>query len=306
MLRYVDYARLGRIAAGQQGLFTRTDAAGCGFSAKQIRRRITIGEWRSVVGPVLSGAALRITPQLHDRAAQLAVPGSVLAGPAAARALRIPVRDERSYLLIGVHARTRITAARLIYGELDPRDSGTVDGAPVTWYERTIFDCLRLLDRSEATDLLDLALQRRWTTIDSLAARVSRAAGGRGTPRVAELVSQAASGARSVAERLLLALLRRARIRGWEANARIADAGGLIGVGDVVFRHERLVVEVDGWAFHTTAERFQLDRRRQNRLISAGWTVLRFTWRDLTERAEHVIDTIRAVLASRRGTTPPS
>jgi very-short-patch-repair endonuclease len=38
-----------------------------------------------------------------------------------------------------------------------------------------------------------------------------------------------------------------------------------------------LVIEVDGWAYHRTPDRFQRDRERQNRLVAAGWTVLRFT-----------------------------
>jgi len=71
---------------------------------------------------------------------------------------------------------------------------------------------------------------------------------------------------------------------------------GLIGIGDIVFEILKLVVEVDGWAFHTTPDRFHRDRERQNRLVAAGWTVLRFTWRDLVERPEYVLATIRTML----------
>ena len=45
-----------------------------------------------------------------------------------------------------------------------------------------------------------------------------------------------------------------------------------------------------------TPERFQRDRSRQNRLVAAGWTVLRFTWRDLVERPGYVVRTIRDVI----------
>jgi len=91
-------------------------------------------------------------------------------------------------------------------------------------------------------------------------------------------------------------LLRNGRITGWAANVEIRDADGFIGIGDIVFDILKLVVEVDGWAFHTTPERFQRDRGRQNRLVAAGWTVLRFTWRDLVERPGYVLATIRAML----------
>ena len=92
------------------------------------------------------------------------------------------------------------------------------------------------------------------------------------------------------------------RIGGWVANESIYDdTGGLIGLGDLVFRAERVVIELDGRAFHSTSERFERDRYRQNRLISAGWTVLRFTWRDLTRRPDYVIATVRRVVGGRRG-----
>jgi very-short-patch-repair endonuclease len=78
----------------------------------------------------------------------------------------------------------------------------------------------------------------------------------------------------------------------------------VIGVGDFVFRDVRLVIEIDGLAFHVTPEQFQADRHRQNRLMAAGWTVLRFTWRDLTERPAYVISKIRAMRARLAGSAP--
>lgn len=74
-----------------------------------------------------------------------------------------------------------------------------------------------------------------------------------------------------------MALLRSGGITGWEANVPIRDHEGLIGVGDIVFRRAKVVIEVDGWAFHVSPAAFQRDRARQNRLVAAGWTVLRFT-----------------------------
>ena len=71
-------------------------------------------------------------------------------------------------------------------------------------------------------------------------------------------------------------------------------------MGDFVFEAERLVIELDGWAFHVTPDQFQHDRHRQNRLVAAGWTVLRFTWRDLTERPAEVIAAITQLLTHLR------
>lgn len=52
-----------------------------------------------------------------------------------------------------------------------------------------------------------------------------------------------------------------------------------------------------GWAFHTDPDRFHADRVRQNALILDGWTVLRFTWFQLTEPPEEVLRAICTALA---------
>lgn len=71
----------------------------------------------------------------------------------------------------------------------------------------------------------------------------------------------------------------------------------MIAVVDVLFPAQRLVLEVDGYAAHSAREAFERDRRRQNRLVAEGYIVLRFTWRDLTERPGDVVRQVAAVLA---------
>ncbi|GEM_PF-877438 len=48
---------------------------------------------------------------------------------------------------------------------------------------------------------------------------------------------------------------------------------------------------------------FQRDRSRQN-VLSQSWTVLRYTWADLTERPEHVVAEIVATVDRIRCTKP--
>ena len=40
---------------------------------------------------------------------------------------------------------------------------------------------------------------------------------------------------------------------------------------------------------------------RKNRLVAAGWTVLRFTWWDLTQRPDYVVASICAMMIRRAG-----
>jgi very-short-patch-repair endonuclease len=68
-----------------------------------------------------------------------------------------------------------------------------------------------------------------------------------------------------------------------ETNARIEG----IEV-DFVWRDRRLIVEVDGYAYHRSPSAFESDRERDVLLSVAGWRVLRFTWTQITRRASWV------------------
>ena len=57
-----------------------------------------------------------------------------------------------------------------------------------------------------------------------------------------------------------------------------------------------LAIEVDGYGPHASRRAFQNDRSRQNELVAAGWTVLRFTWADVVKRPDHVARLIREAI----------
>ena len=56
-----------------------------------------------------------------------------------------------------------------------------------------------------------------------------------------------------------------------------------------------LVLEVDSWEYHASQEAFELDRRRQNGLMLAGYLVLRFTTSMIVSEPGQVIGAIRAL-----------
>lgn len=96
----------------------------------------------------------------------------------------------------------------------------------------------------------------------------------------------------SEAERDCHRLLRRAGIGGWRANQWVA--GYWV---DVLFRRQRLVLEVDGWATHSSRTAFENDRARRNALVLAGYTLLNFTWRQLQDQPEWVVSCVLEALA---------
>ncbi len=104
---------------------------------------------------------------------------------------------------------------------------------------------------------------------------------------------------RSEAERRLRALIRAARLPPPQTNERFGSYEV-----DFVWRDERVVVEVDGFAFHSTRAAFERDRARDRALQAAGYVVLRFTWRQLVHEPEVVVAELAAALVRQRAFVP--
>ena len=175
---------------------------------------------------------------------------------------------------------------------LRPHTVQTLNGLPITTRTASAVDHLSRLRLADAARFTDRALQQSWLTLADLDRRLRTEPGRRGNGRIRQVLEHCADGAAADSERLLHGLLRRAGLRGWVANLRVQTGRGTSIVLDVAFPSVRLAIEVDGWAYHSDVDRFQADRTKQNALTSLGWTVLRFTWADLTERPHAVLDLI--------------
>jgi very-short-patch-repair endonuclease len=67
---------------------------------------------------------------------------------------------------------------------------------------------------------------------------------------------------------------------------------------DFAYVHQRIVIEVDGYATRRTAKAMTSDLDRQNRIVQLGWTVLRFTWWQVVKQPEQVAAAILVTLSS--------
>jgi very-short-patch-repair endonuclease len=67
----------------------------------------------------------------------------------------------------------------------------------------------------------------------------------------------------------------------------------------------RLVAEVDGWQFHGHRLAFERDRVRDAELQLLGYTVLRFTWRQLRDDPAAVAARVARFLSRRAPRTAP-
>jgi very-short-patch-repair endonuclease len=74
------------------------------------------------------------------------------------------------------------------------------------------------------------------------------------------------------------------------------EQGAWLGRADLAWPHRKVLAEFDG-DVHRERDVFVNDLRRQNRLVAAGWTVLRFTSADVLGRPEQVVAAVRTALA---------
>jgi very-short-patch-repair endonuclease len=284
-------------ATAWHGVFTPADAYG--MSRAQVRHRLRTGTWRRVLGDALAHRREVDTAQLRAKAAALTWPEGVVCLTSAAALHGIPVVDD------GL-AHLRVPSPRARRGLLVPHrfelagaDVMGIGGIAVTTRRRTVIDCLGRLPTAEALELLAWASSRRVVDADGLRTWLDGHPNAWGNTQRRRVLARLQSGAMSGAELLLHQLLRRARIRGWVAGASLREVLGVWAVADVWFADVRLVIEVDGRRAHGP-DQFQHDRTRQNALVAAGCTVLRYTWHDLTTHPDTVAHEIQALLAALR------
>ncbi|QTE28022.1 DUF559 domain-containing protein [Pengzhenrongella sicca] len=284
------------VARRQSGLFTSEQACAAGMTAAQVRRRRTNGTWNLIVGAALAPATLAITAWTRAQGAALTWPRAVVCLGSAAAIYRLPVpADAAVHVSVQVHRRDRYNL-RAHQLQLEPVDVTRSGIALITTRSRTLFDCLGRFAAADSDALLSWAVTRELITAEELDRAIAERPKWWGNVRRRQAAQDARAGALGPAERRLHAILRAAGLTGWHGDRQVWDQDGLIGRADVLFEAERLVIEIDGFAYHGRA-RFQEDRTRQNRLVNAGHTVLRFTWADVTDRPEAVLREIRRALA---------
>jgi hypothetical protein len=96
---------------------------------------------------------------------------------------------------------------------------------------------------------------------------------------------------RSEMERVFLPLCERGGIPIPETNVTINGV-----LADAVWRDARVVVELDGLGGHRTRAQIEKDRKNDLRLRAAGYTVLRYTWHQITEESDTVLGDLRLAL----------
>lgn len=297
---------LARLAVRQHGLVTRPQALRAGLTPAMIAQRLSSAVWYrvhpgvySVAGPVGGDA-----PERALLGACLAAgPGAVASHRSAAwlwDLLPPPPGPEITVPRDGPHAVGGVIVHR-------PRDleRGAVLRAtarrrrvPVTSPPRTIVDIAAVVGPGTLARAFAAAVTRRYVTLATMQ-DVLEHARLRGVPGVRNLRRVLAAWGTSpvpasVLERRMEELLLAHGLHGAVREHPVGPGDRYR--ADFAFVAPRLLIEVDGFRTHGSRDAFQADVTRQNRIVAAGWTPLRYTWWDLKNRPDEVAAEIAGVL----------
>ena len=289
------------LAAKRRGIVSRSELLAAGVSRRQIEARLASGTLIAVFPGVYAVAPFPALPRYARESAALVAcrPRALLARRSAAQLWKLPVEapKEIEVLVVGRHRRS-LTGVRV--SSIEALGSGElrwVNGLPVTSPALTLLDLAANLDRDELLAAVHEArVNDAKLTDHQLRSTLREHPNRRGAGSLGDLLRSegTAKATRSEAERLALRLMHRHGLDP-ESDVRV----GRYRV-DFLFRAERLVVEVDGYRFHGTPERFKGDRRRTAALMAMGLGVFPLTWWDLTEQPEVSMERLQAVLVQRR------
>lgn len=192
--------------------------------------------------------------------------------------------------------------------DLPVRDRCALDGLPVTGLERTVVDCLRVLRESQGIVIADSAL-RIGARTEVLETILEESAGKRGVVRARRVLAAADVRSESPGESLVRWFAVDAGLPALDLAVPVATWLGAFWL-DLGWPDLRIGIEFDGAVKYSggrygePGERLLAEKRRQDALAEAGWTIIRVTWADLSD-PERLVARLRAARERARARRTP-
>jgi very-short-patch-repair endonuclease/predicted transcriptional regulator of viral defense system len=284
-----------RLAETQHGIVTRPQLLALGMSRAAVDARVHRGALRPLHRGVYAVGHTALREEGRWLAAVLACgDGATLSHVSAARlwSMSSVPADIAVHVTIprGDRKRPRIVVHRAV---LTGADVTRHHGVPTTTPARTLVDLADVVPYATLRRIADQGVR-----LDVAAVRraQARAPSRRGRGAVARLLGDDGADlrTRSGLERRMRRLVRDVGLPAPTVNHRIAGRER-----DVAWPGLRLVVEVDGHAYHASRGAREDDHDRDAELVAAGWRVLRFTDRQLARSPDAVAARISAVAPPR-------
>ncbi|MGY1805327.1 DUF559 domain-containing protein [Blastococcus sp. SYSU D00922] len=277
------------------GPATRSGAAAAGISDAQLRHRGVVRLSRDTYLPraLLQDVTARIAAVLLT-----APPNAVVSHVTAAAiwGLAIPLQadDERVHLTVATGSAVRARSDRAIHrSPLVADEVSERLGVRLTTPQRTWRDLAMVLAPPALLAVTDQVLAR-WCTRAQLRAQLDLRPSGRGAARARAVLPVGDRGSDSPMESVLRWLLHAAGVPAPVLQHEIRTPDGRF-FADFAWPELKVLVEFDG-DHHRERKTFVDDVRRQNALVAAGWTILRFTSADVIGRPDDVVARIKRAL----------
>ena len=283
-----DHAAIAALATAQHGVVSRAQLRRAGYTAPEIDNRLRTGRLLLLYRGVY--AVGHRPPSQHARAM-----AAVLAcGPKAA----LSHRSAAALWQMGLRWRTPLEvsapSAHQIPGVLTHRcravEATREFGIPVTTPARTLLDLAGIVDDATLVRAANEARLAGRLPQDEFAALTNRI-----PKRIKRLLAPPGAPTRSAFEDAFLRFVHRYGLPLPEVNQRVA--GHEV---DILWRHERLIVELDGRTYHDE-HAFERDRERDADLQAAGHRVVRVTWFRLTGAPAREAKRLASMLKQRVG-----
>jgi hypothetical protein len=274
------------LARRQHGIFLGSQARERGVSRKMLRHRVAIGRISSVAPDTYLVGGSLFTWEAKLLSCVLAGGEGALASHRAAAVLWGLGDFNRGTPEVTVPRGVRLRREGVrIHESTDLDRCGTRrrNGIPVTDPARTLLDLARRLEDQRLTRAIESARRLKLTTWSELIACLGKHArcGRPGITRLRRVITDNVHREEitdSDFELLVLVLLVEGGLPEPVLHHVVRDAEGRpIGEVDLAYPDLRIAIELDG-GDHMDKSVFERDRPRQNQLVLAGWTILRFTW----------------------------
>ena len=281
---------------------SRQDVLAMGMSQGAVNARLAAGHWVALApGMFLRHEACLVLDEATDEfeqrrrahlrlaiAAQRRRPGTVLVGGTAAILLGLPLvtgvpkvvqlsRGRGSTAHVGIRDGVRVRSI-----PVSPESTQFINGTEVVRPEECVID-LASYSRADGLAAADAALRICAVEFDELSRVLDhRDKGARGV-RIARWVLQEANGLRETP----LESLSWSRFHEWELplpamqSVICDDHGNFIARVDFLWAEAKVIGEADGRMKYNSPDDLYREKRREDALRSLGFTVVRWSWRDL-------------------------
>ena len=288
------------LATQQHGVVAHRQLRALGIGDGAIKHRVGAGRLQGVHVGVFAVGHRALTANGHRMAAVLACgPEAVLShrSAAALHGLRRTAGTAIDVTVPRPRASSRPGVDVHRVKRLHPDDRTRERGVPVTTVARTLLDLADVVRGSDLRRAFEEADRRRLVDLSSFDALFARSPGRHGLNALRALVEDASTSVVDTHSELEAVFLRFCADHTIPPPATNVHIAGF--TVDALWPAQRLVVKLDGYAFHgTTRAAFERDRARDAELQRAGYRVVRLTWRRLHREPAAVAASLHGMLAS--------